>query len=136
MYTFQSWSPFFKTVIYRTSDGCFLVLFLIFWKFWNFAMRNDWFFTTNEFLQRATSATRNERILQRVTSEFLQRATSATSNKRSLQRVTSDFLQWATSATSNERILQRVTSEFLHRATSATSNERILQRTTSATSNE
>ena len=50
-----------------------------------------------------------------------QRATSATSNKRILQRVTSEFLQWATSATSkewilatsNERILQRVTSNFI-----------------------
>ena len=37
-------------------------------------------------------------------------STSATSNERILQRVTSDFLQRATSATSNERILQRVTS--------------------------
>ena len=52
----------------------------------------------------STSATSNERILQRVTGEFL-------------QRVTSDFLQRATSATSNERILQRVTSDF------TTSNE-------------
>ena len=40
------------------------------------------------FLQRATSAMSNERILQRVTSEFLQRL--------------SDFLQQATSATSKE----------------------------------
>ena len=63
-------------------------------------------------MQRAPSATSNERILQRVTSEFLQRATSATSNERILQRVTSDFLQRATSATSNERILQRVMSDF------------------------
>ena len=44
---------------------------------------------TSDFLERATSATSNERILQRVTSDFL-------------QRVTSDFLQRATSATSNE----------------------------------
>ena len=58
----------------------------------------------------STSATSNERILQRVTSEVLQQATSATSNGRILQRVTSDFLQRATSATSNEQILQRVTS--------------------------
>ena len=50
--------------------------------------------------------------MQRVTSDFLQRATSATSNERILQRVRSDFLQRATSATSNERILQRVTSDF------------------------
>ena len=49
-----------------------------------------------------TSATSNERILQRVTSEFLQRATSATSNEQILQRVTSDFLQRVTSATSND----------------------------------
>ena len=52
----------------------------------------------------STSATSNERILQRVTSDFLQRATSATSNERILQRVTSDFC--------NEQLLQRVTSEF------------------------
>ena len=45
-------------------------------------------------------------------SDFLQRATSATSNNRILQRVTSDYLQRATSATSNEQILQRVTSDF------------------------
>ena len=62
-------------------------------------------------------------LLQRVTGDFLQRATSATSNERILQRVTSDFLQRATSATSNEQILQRVTSDFLQRVTSATSND-------------
>ena len=45
----------------------------------------------------STSATSNERILQRVTSDFLQRATSATSNERILQRVRSDF------TTSNEQ---------------------------------
>ena len=61
----------------------------------------------------STSATSNERILQRVTGEFL-------------QRVTSDFLQRATSATSNEQILQRVTSEFLQRATSTTSANSLL----------
>ena len=60
----------------------------------------------------STSATSNERILQRVTSDFLQRATSTTSNQQILQRPTSNFLQRATSATSNERILQRVTSDF------------------------
>ena len=60
--------------------------------------------------QPATSATSNERVLQRVTSNFLQRATSATTNKQILQRVTSDFLKWATSATSKEQVLQRVTS--------------------------
>ena len=49
------------------------------------------------FLQRATSTTSNEQILQRVTSDFLQRAASATSNERILQRVTSDF------TTSNEQ---------------------------------
>ena len=69
------------------------------------------------FLQRAHSATSNERILQRVTSDFLQRAISATIIKRTLQRVTSDFLQWASSVASNERILLRVMSHF------ATSNE-------------
>ena len=52
-------------------------------------------------------------------SEFLQLATSATSNERILQRVTSDFLQQATSATINGRILQRATSEFQR----VTSNE-------------
>ena len=50
----------------------------------------------------STSATSNERILQRVASEFLQRATSAMNNEPILQGVTSDFLQRATSATSNE----------------------------------
>ena len=77
-------------------------------------------------------------MLQRATSDFLQRAISATSNERILQRVTSDFLQRTTSATSNERIWQRVTSDFLQRATSAMSNKRILQRVTSdfTTSNE
>ena len=59
---------------------------------------------TSDFLQRATSATSDERSLQR--------AISATSNEQSLQQVTTDFLQRATSATSNERILQRVTSDF------------------------
>ena len=59
---------------------------------------------TSEFLQRATSATSNERILQPVTSDFL-------------QRVKSDFLQRSTSATSNDRIFQRVTIDF------TTSNE-------------
>ena len=67
--------------------------------------------------QPATSATSNERVLQRVTSDILQRATSATTNKQILQRVTSDFLKWATSATSKEQILQWVTSDF------TTSNE-------------
>ena len=85
----------------------------------NYATRNQWFFG------RATSATSNEGISQRVTSAFLQRATR-------------DFLQWATSATSNERILQRVTSDFLQRATSTTRNQQILQQATSnfTTSNE
>ena len=67
---------------------------------------------TSDFLQRATSATSNERILQRVMSGFLQRAASATSNDRILQRVTSGFLQRATPARSNEQILQRVASDF------------------------
>ena len=43
------------------------------------------------FLQRATSAMSNERILQRVASEFLQRVTSAKSNEQVLKWVTSDF---------------------------------------------
>ena len=55
--------------------------------------------------------------MQQATSDFLQRATSATSNERILQRVTSDFLQRATSATSNELILQQAMSDF------TTSNE-------------
>ena len=71
----------------------------------------------------STSATSNERILQRVTSDFLQQAISATSNEQILQR--------ATSATTNEWILKRVTSDFLQRTTSATSSEQILQRVTS-----
>ena len=50
----------------------------------------------SDFLQGATSATRKEEILQRVTSDFLQQRISATSNERILQRVTSDFF-----ATSN-----------------------------------
>ena len=61
-------------------------------------------------MQQVTSATSNERILQRITGDFLQRVTSAMSNERILQRVTSDFLQ-------------RVTSDFFQRATSTTSNE-------------
>ena len=55
-------------------------------------------------MQRASSATSNEQILQRVTRDYL-------------QRVTSDFFQRPISATSNEWILQRVTSDF------TTSNE-------------
>ena len=59
----------------------------------------EWFFAmniegishreTSNFLERATSATSNKGISERVTSAFL-------------QRVTSDFLQRATSATSNK----------------------------------
>ena len=44
---------------------------------------------TSDFLERATSATSNEGISQRVTSAFLQQAMS-------------DFLQGATFVTSNE----------------------------------
>ena len=51
-------------------------------------------------------------MLQQVTNDFLQQATSATSNERILQQVTNDFLERATSATSNEQILQEVTSDF------------------------
>ena len=47
---------------------------------------------TSDFLERATSATSNEGISQRVTSAFLQREIG-------------DVLQRATSATSNDRIL-------------------------------
>ena len=50
--------------------------------------------------------------MEQVTGDFLQQATSATSNERNLQRVTSDFLQQATSARSNEQTLQLVTSGF------------------------
>ena len=83
-----------------------------------------------------------KQLLQRVTSDFLQRATSATSNERILQRVTSDFLQRATSTTSNEWFF--ATSNFCNeqRADFATSNEWIYneQRVTSEaqgiTSNE
>ena len=50
-------------------------------------------------------------------SKFLQRATSATSNEGVLQRVTSDILQKTASGTSNEQISQRVTSDVF-----ATSN--------------
>ena len=57
----------------------------------------------------------NEQILQRVTSDFLQRATSATSNERILQR--------ATSATSYERILQRVILRVTSNKWISTSNE-------------
>ena len=52
---------------------------------------------TSDFLQLATSATWNERILQRVTRAFMQRAISATSSERSFQQATSDF------TTSNEQ---------------------------------
>ena len=41
-------------------------------------------------------------MLQQVTNDFLQQATSATSNERILQQVTKDFLERATSARSNE----------------------------------
>ena len=54
---------------------------------------------SNDFLQRTTSATSNERILQGVTSDFL-------------QGVTRDFLQQAASATSKEQILQEATCDF------------------------
>ena len=54
----------------------------------------------------------NEQLLQRVTSDFLQRAISATSNERNSQQVASDILQRATSATSSEQILQRLMSDF------------------------
>ena len=64
---------------------------------------NEW--ATSDFLQRETSTTSNERILQRVTSDFLQRVTLAISNKWILQQAASDFLQWTTSATSREGIL-------------------------------
>ena len=48
-----------------------------------------------------------EGISQRETSDYLERATSATSNEGILQRVTSAFLQRETSD-----FLQRVTGEF------------------------
>ena len=67
-----------------------------------------------------------------MSSDSLQQPTSATSNEKILQRVTSDFLQQAISATSNEGILQRVTSGF------TTNNEQVvnLQQITSKFSNE
>ena len=49
------------------------------------------------FLELATSASSNERILQRGTSEFLQQAISANGNKQILKQATSDF------TTSNEQ---------------------------------
>ena len=52
----------------------------------------------------STSETSSEQSLQRVTNNFSQRATSATSNKRILQDVTSDFC--------DEQLLQRVSSKF------------------------
>ena len=60
------------------------------------------------FLQRVTSVTSNEQILQQVTSDFMQRATSATSNKQILQQVTRDFTM------SNEQLVnfQRISSKF------------------------
>ena len=59
-------------------------------------------------MQGAASKASIEQISQQVTSDVLQRTTSATSNERILQRVASNF------ATSNEQRVnfQRVTSEF------------------------
>ena len=95
------------------------------------ATSNKWFFANSEFLQRTTSTTGNEWILQSVTSDFLRGAISATGNERILQPVTSDFWQRATSETSNEPILQQVMSNSLQRAILGTSHEWILQRVTS-----
>ena len=95
------------------------------------ATSNKWFFANSEFLQRTTSTTGNEWILQSVTSDFLRGAISATGNERILQPVTSDFWQRATSETSNEPILQQVMSNLLQRAILGTSHEWILQRVTS-----
>ena len=57
-------------------------------------------------MERVASKTSIEQILQWVTSYFLQRATSATTNERISQRVTSDFTtskeQQANFVTSNE----------------------------------
>ena len=50
--------------------------------------------------------------MQRLTSDFLQRATSATNNEQILQWVTSDTLQQATCAMSNKQILQWATGDF------------------------
>ena len=54
---------------------------------------------------RATS----EFCKEQRASDFLQQATFATGNEKILQQITSDFLQWSTSTKTNERILQQVT---------------------------
>ena len=54
------------------------------------------------FLQRATSVTSNERILQQV----------IFCNEQLLEQVMSDFLQQTTSTRSNEQVLKQATSEF------------------------
>ena len=65
----------------------------------NFATSNEWSFATSNFCNEKRGI-------------FLQRATCAKSNERILQQVMSEFWQWATSATSNQRILQRVPTDF------------------------
>ena len=57
---------------------------------------------------------RNEQPLQRVTSDFLQLATSAKSNGKILHPVKSDFLQRTTFATSNSNLLQRANFATSH----------------------
>ena len=62
---------------------------------------------SNEWISlRVTSYFYNEQLLLRVTSQnneqFLEGATCAISNERILQRVLNDFFQRATSASSNE----------------------------------
>ena len=92
-------------------------------KHWpaHFAKSNEWSFATSKLCikkQVTFFATRNERILLRVTSNFLQQRTSAASNGRTIQRVTSNFLQLVIPKTSNEQNLQRVMREFLQWVTS------------------
>ena len=56
---------------------------------------------------------RKTRVLESLLNKVAKSdSTSATSNERILQRVTSDFLQQSISGTSNEQILQQVTSNF------------------------
>ena len=66
-------------------------------------------------MQGGASGRRKERILRRVASDFLERATSATSNERVLQGVASDFCK--------KQLLQRVRNDFLELADFGRSNE-------------
>ena len=77
--------------------------------FLNFRKNSEKFPVLQSFFNKvvksdSTSETSSEQSLQRVTNNFSQRATSATSNKRISQDVTSDFC--------DEQLLQRVPSKF------------------------